>query len=39
MLTPHLTAHHARGVAAIADGDNCGVIDEMWYLLAVAGVD
>ena len=35
VLTPHLSSHNTGIVGAVTNGNDSGVIDQMWYLLAV----
>ena len=37
MFAPHLASHHLGGIAAVTDGHGSGVVDEVRYLLGVAG--
>jgi hypothetical protein len=38
VLTPHLPAHNGGGVTAVSNRNASGVIDQVWYLLAIAFV-
>src|SRR6266705_582358 len=35
VLPPHLPPHDTGGVTAVANGDHCLVVDQVWYLLGV----
>jgi hypothetical protein len=38
VFPPHLAAHHAGGITTVANGDVCGVVHQLGYLLPVVFV-